>query len=319
MFLILNILEAFKNFGTIFDCKKNLNKKNKKTMKNLVFIIAFIFATTVKAELETIVSASINPTHYYIDANNQDPHTIITWNDATIISSILLVTNGQAIELSKDTDFFITTIDSLTSKLSFRKDLNNLTKKADKDFFDWSFLLEFDFGNPCIFTIVPEVEIYYEVHFLVMDQWENEIKDATLTFDGVVLIKGDYFAGNYTAGTYHYNIKRIGFQTYYDTLVVTTNENIKVFLTPNLYTNINDNLEVIKNFYPNPTTDLINLEFNTNEQKTIQIYSLNGKVIKELVSNENQISLDVSNFDNGMYLIKTSTKNQTQVSRFLKK
>jgi len=288
-------------------------------MKNLLFILALIFATTVKAEHDTIVSATINPTHYYINANNQDPHTIITWNDATDVTLITLFVFGFPFELVRDSEYFITPIDSTTAKLSFEQDLKNFTKAKDMAFFDWEFLIEFDNGSPCIFTIIPEVTISYGVYFWVMDPWGNDITDAILTFDGLELEKGDYFAGMYEPGAYAYSIKKNGYQTHYDTMLVYDPVSVTITLFPDGYTNINDNFEVIKNIYPNPTTDLINLEFNTNEQKTIQIYSLNGKVIKELVSNENQISLDVSNFDNGMYLIKTSTKNQTQVSRFVKK
>lgn len=294
-------------------------KKNIKTMKHLLFILAFICATTLKAENDTLVSATINPTHYYIDANNQDPHTIITWNDATDVTSVTLFVFGFPFELVRDSEYFITPIDSITAKLSFEQDLKNFTKTKEMSFFDWEFLIEFNIGNPSVFTIVPEVTISYGVYFWVMDPWGNDISDAILTFDGLELEKGDYFAGMYEPGDYAYSIKKNGYQTHFDTMLVYDPVSVTIVLFPDGYTNINENLEVVKNIYPNPTTDLINLEFNNNEQKNIQIYSLNGKIIKEVISYENQISLDVSNLDQGLYLIKTSTKNNTQVSRFIKK
>lgn len=288
-------------------------------MKHLLFILALICATTLKAENDTLVSATINPTHYYIDANNQDPHTIITWNDATDVTSVTLFVFGFPFELVRDSEYFITPIDSTTAKLSFEQDLKNFTKTKEMAFFDWEFLIEFDKGSPCVFTIIPEVTISYGVYFWVIDPWGNDVDDAILTFDGLELEKGDYFAGMYEPGAYAYNIRKNGYQTHYDTILVYDPVSVVITLFPDGYTNISDNIELVKSIYPNPTTDVINLEFKSKEQTVVEIFALNGKLVKSLIVNENQISIDVSNLVNGMYLIKTSTKNNTQVSRFVKK
>ncbi|TGD58411.1 LamG-like jellyroll fold domain-containing protein [Flavobacterium humi] len=67
--------------------------------------------------------------------------------------------------------------------------------------------------------------------------------------------------------------------------------------------------------YPNPTSSLVNIESN-KEIKSIEVYSLEGKLI--FISIENKI--DVSNLKSGLYLIKvTNSQNETVIKRLIKK
>ncbi len=70
--------------------------------------------------------------------------------------------------------------------------------------------------------------------------------------------------------------------------------------------------------YPNPATDLI--EVNTIENATYTIYNFDGKLLKtgELTSNSQVV--DVSNFKSGLYFIKLDFSNNiTQNTKFFKK
>lgn len=58
--------------------------------------------------------------------------------------------------------------------------------------------------------------------------------------------------------------------------------------------------------YPNPSNKELNIRWKNIKEGNIQIYSIEGKLIKEIEStnDSNQISIDVSEFNNGIYLIK---------------
>lgn len=71
--------------------------------------------------------------------------------------------------------------------------------------------------------------------------------------------------------------------------------------------------------FPNPTEEILNITFpiNSIDNDTIQIYNSLGMMIKEIKIDESNISLDVSNFQNGVYFVKLKSKNS--ISKFIKK
>ena len=63
--------------------------------------------------------------------------------------------------------------------------------------------------------------------------------------------------------------------------------------------------------YPNPTSGVLILksEFLQTNDECLKIYSIVGKLIKEVsIKNSNEITLDVSDFENGIYLIEFQSK-----------
>jgi hypothetical protein len=80
---------------------------------------------------------------------------------------------------------------------------------------------------------------------------------------------------------------------------------------------IKDNSESIVTkiaVYPNPSTGLFNFENLSNKEVQITIYSINGELIKNSKSDATNVSLDLSNKPNGIYLlnIKDGDNNYTQ-------
>ena len=64
--------------------------------------------------------------------------------------------------------------------------------------------------------------------------------------------------------------------------------------------------------FPNPTTGLVNIEHAENA--TIMVYNQVGALI-ETVSNTNQI--DLSSFDNGIYIVKVIANNSANIKRIV--
>ncbi|MFN5370083.1 MAG: T9SS type A sorting domain-containing protein [Bacteroidia bacterium] len=70
-------------------------------------------------------------------------------------------------------------------------------------------------------------------------------------------------------------------------------------------------------FFPNPTNGIINLVLaNPNEQKTIEVIDVTGRLVAEFSYALNKTSIDLSGFENGVYLIR-AIGNQVIHARFL--
>ena len=79
-------------------------------------------------------------------------------------------------------------------------------------------------------------------------------------------------------------------QCEFDTTVIISIEN----------TQLDSSLDFL--LFPNPSEGTINLEFDSNVEKNISIYSIEGKHIQSIKSIENQISFDIER--SGVYLVK---------------
>lgn len=75
------------------------------------------------------------------------------------------------------------------------------------------------------------------------------------------------------------------------------------------------------NVYPNPTSDMLNVSFEANDVKSLNVYDLNGKLIltKDLSGAANLVNVPVSHLASGSYLISISGDGATHTKVFVKK
>jgi hypothetical protein len=89
------------------------------------------------------------------------------------------------------------------------------------------------------------------------------------------------------------------------------------------YVGINElNKEIGLNMFPNPSNGTLNINFNlpANQQVTIDITNLNGQVIKQVtnqvLSGQQNITVDLNNLSNGMYFARITTADKTSTNKF---
>ncbi|WP_431135263.1 T9SS type A sorting domain-containing protein [Psychroserpens mesophilus] len=72
--------------------------------------------------------------------------------------------------------------------------------------------------------------------------------------------------------------------------------------------------------YPNPTHSILHIEFNSSETNlTLEVFDILGKqVLNRITDSEGFSNIDVSNLENGLYLIKIVTGDKTETKRFIK-
>lgn len=77
-------------------------------------------------------------------------------------------------------------------------------------------------------------------------------------------------------------------------------------------------MEANLNIYPNPATDFLNIAIDFIQN--VSIYDATGKTIMtKAYNNIDQIEIDVTDFENGLYIITVATANGVINSRFIKK
>ncbi len=66
--------------------------------------------------------------------------------------------------------------------------------------------------------------------------------------------------------------------------------------------------------YPNPTTNIINIELDKKEQVQLLLYNINGQLIQSKVINDLKAILDISSLSNGLYYLKLIRINNYPIS-----
>jgi len=90
---------------------------------------------------------------------------------------------------------------------------------------------------------------------------------------------------------------------------------ISDLLCPSFSTDVDDVLFSDINVFPNPSTDLINIQLGNHELKSVKVSNNQGQLILETTSN----NIDLSNFESGIFQLSIeTTENQTVVKRIVK-
>jgi len=70
--------------------------------------------------------------------------------------------------------------------------------------------------------------------------------------------------------------------------------------------------------YPNPASDLVAIKGTNGSMFTsVQAFDITGRVVYASDATGNSLSIDVSNWNNGIYLVQIATENGVQVKRIV--
>jgi len=86
----------------------------------------------------------------------------------------------------------------------------------------------------------------------------------------------------------------------------------------------NDFLAVTKNedinvsVYPNPANNTVTINTNMDDEATLEILTLEGKVVKSEVLKSNSTEVNVSDLTNGIYLLNISNSSSRKAIKLIK-
>jgi hypothetical protein len=277
-------------------------------------------AVTLAANFRAKVSASINPTSGTFDESNpENLSTIITWNDATTVTSVVAMVEGEEYELTEGEEYTITDIDGETALLTFILADEKLKRFRSKEEMDIPVTINFDYGTPAVYTITFIWVDTYLVSFNVTDDNGQPIVGATITFEGIFLgLKTDgngYAWVELENGDYTFTVSKEGYISETESVTVSDNDveiNIQLSLV-----GISDVTLTTVKLYPNPVVDVVNLERNTTERVTIEVYSNNGALLHTAIWETATLQLNVADYKNGMFYIRVVGQHVENL-RFIK-
>ncbi|AUC78333.1 hypothetical protein CW736_02480 [Nonlabens sp. MB-3u-79] len=94
---------------------------------------------------------------------------------------------------------------------------------------------------------------------------------------------------------------------------------VKATATSNLLSTEEDQFnEISLKVYPNPTTDILNITSDTQQFTTVDIVDLNGRLIKSLEVDTNNVTANVQELKPGLYILNISNKEGTVSRKFIK-
>ena len=73
------------------------------------------------------------------------------------------------------------------------------------------------------------------------------------------------------------------------------------------------------NIYPNPSDDIINIEIENIKNATLEIYNLGGKLIFSKKLHSKLEKIDVSDFPDGIYIVKIMQDMDVNVRKMVLK
>ncbi len=76
--------------------------------------------------------------------------------------------------------------------------------------------------------------------------------------------------------------------------------------------------EKLATIYPNPVSSVLSIQSTIQPFSSIEIYTINGSLLKTIQTNTTTTSLDVSNLQSGMYLVKISFESGFETHKFIK-
>ena len=69
--------------------------------------------------------------------------------------------------------------------------------------------------------------------------------------------------------------------------------------------------------YPNPASSLIKVRADNNI-KSVELYDVQGRIIQVDKVDSNEVSIDVSKYNSGVYFVKVTTEFGSQISKIIK-
>ncbi|MNY02810.1 hypothetical protein D3C86_1353980 [compost metagenome] len=77
--------------------------------------------------------------------------------------------------------------------------------------------------------------------------------------------------------------------------------------------------EKMVTIFPNPSTDIVNLDFTNNQPKSIKLTTLTGELIKQISTTSlSSVQFEVNDLSSGLYLIVVENNSETQKFKLLK-
>jgi hypothetical protein len=103
-------------------------------------------------------------------------------------------------------------------------------------------------------------------------------------------------------GDYTFTVSKEGYISETESFTV-NNDDVEISIQLSLVGISDITLTTVK-LYPNPVVDVVNLERNTTERVTVEVYTNNGALLHTAIWETATLQLNVADYKNGMFHIR---------------
>lgn len=163
--------------------------------------------------------------------------------------------------------------------------------------------------------IIDDTVDFYTLTFDVMDEENEPVQDAVITFGTIVNEPGDYVF-ELAAGFYDYKVEKQGFIPFtFQDYEVSQDETITVILESDETGLDNYSAEHVR-IFPNPAHEILHIEVEERAMG-LQIADLSGRIVFVSYKNFTALSLNISNWEKGVYFVIIQTPDGQKASKVL--
>jgi len=158
---------------------------------------------------------------------------------------------------------------------------------------------------------VPEI---YNILFNVMNEDLEPIHNATARVEGNANAAGNYLFDGFGPGLYQYEVTKTGYVTVNDYVLIVDEDVEEDVIMVRDDTSVDIVDEMSLSVYPNPANDIINIK-SDNNIKRVKILDITGKTMYSNLLENKDHAIDISNFNNGLYIIQIDTATDSKIKK----
>jgi hypothetical protein len=157
-------------------------------------------------------------------------------------------------------------------------------------------------------------QITIDVGDTIIWTWGSGTHNLRAT-SGTESFDSGYFTG--AGNTFTYTFNQVGSTDYVcDPHAGNMNGTVTVTSTAG----ISENNLLSFEMYPNPVSDLLNIQLPTGTEKAeISVFDYTGRLVSSKIISSNDTAIDVQKISRGIYMIRVATNTKIGVQRFIKK
>jgi hypothetical protein len=157
-------------------------------------------------------------------------------------------------------------------------------------------------------------QITIDVGDTIIWTWGSGTHNLRAT-SGTESFDSGYFTG--AGNTFTYTFNQVGSTDYVcDPHAGNMNGTVTVTSTAG----ISENNLLSFEMYPNPVSDLLNIQLPTGTEKAeVSVFDYTGRLVSSKTISSNNTAIDVQKISRGIYMIRVATNTKIGVQRFIKK
>jgi len=157
-------------------------------------------------------------------------------------------------------------------------------------------------------------QITIDVGDTIIWTWGSGTHNLRAT-SGTESFDSGYFSG--AGNTFTYTFNQVGSTDY---VCDPHSGNMNGTVTVTSTAGISKNNLLSFEMYPNPVSDLLNIQLPTGTEKAeISVFDYTGRLVSSKIISSNDTAIDVQKISRGIYMIRVATNTKIGVQRFIKK